>query len=243
MRVLWPLIALLALGGCSSAPSTAVPVPVEAPVPVNPPSHPLWAMKPRSWQEFKIYRGPGTFDPATGYIDFDMKNMVAGEINRNTNLVFQSAAGPAIARIYSPQGIVVDHVSDTLDAGLAERSTGQFIGESANYIQKDQDPPEPLLSLNPVVGEVIDTNSKITGWDGTTFYFVTRYRTHAVGVDFMGFKNCTITTLIEQPDKPSPTAYVQVFDGEMAAQWDGVVKADGTVDVIMGIRVASGDNP
>ena len=127
------IAALLCLSGCGSAPApTLAASPPAEPIPVPAPSSPMWVLKPGSWQEYQISRGAGTFDETTGYITIDPTKFISGEVNRNTNLAYQSTHGPAIARVYSPAGVSVTSVPAQLAGCLLERmnSTGYYIGEA-----------------------------------------------------------------------------------------------------------------
>ncbi len=234
------LIALLALAGCTSNPTPA-------PASISTPSSALWKLTPGSWTEYQILRGTATFDPASGLITVDSASLIPGEIDRITCLPYTTPEGPAIARVYSAQGVTVTAVPAGLVGVLVESNNGQFIGESANVGATDQNPPEPLLTDNPVAGETFTTVSTITWASGAKpAPFVTQYWTRAVGVTVDGFTNATVTGLLENPGKAGQmSVYAQVFDGgaDMAEQWAGQVRADNTVDVIMARRVATGVNP
>jgi hypothetical protein len=238
-----PLIliaALLTLSACSGSPATPS-APVQEPPPAQRlPTCPYWLLRPKTWQEYQILRGTGTFDEATGMILIDPDKLVAGEVNRNTNLEYMTEKGPAIARVWSPAGVQVDTVPDQLGASLLERfdSTQRYIGEAGSYAGPDCTEPEPMVTVNPVEGEVLRVTSKVRRWDGVEFSFTSEMRT------VEATKDAVTTTLVENPEQPLErrTAYVNVFDGELAAQWYGVVKVDGSVDVILARRVAQGVN-
>jgi len=235
-------LALVALSGCAGAPAPLPPPAAQTFAPTSP----TWTLTLGSWVEVQIYRGKGTFDPATGYITIDPMTLVAGEINRTTMLPYQMAEGPAAARVYSPGGVTVTEVAPDLSGTLVERSNGYFLGEAANAGARDQNPPEPLLSAQPFPGESFGVTSTITWASGAApSPFQTWYRTISVDTDVDGFQNCTVTTLVENPGKSGQMwAYVNVFDGgtDMAEQWAGLVQADNSVDVILGRRVRVGIN-
>lgn len=192
-----------------------------APIPV------VWRMEAGTWIEYRVYRGPGRFDPATGDIAYDDSKMVPGEITRITNLPYMGLQGASTARVYSREGVAVTEVDPQLAAALAETSTGFFIGESANYGAKDQNPPEPIVTVAPVAGETFDVHSRIIRWDDVQFQFHTRYRT-------LETTGCTTTTLIENPDTATQAAYVQRFcSGDLVEQWYGPVKPDNSVDTTL----------
>lgn len=240
MRCFLAIGAALALVACSSAP----PPP---PTTSCPPTTPLWTMAPGSWTEYQILRGTGAFVPATGEIKVNAASLVAGEIDRITLLPSPMPDGPAIARVYSPQGVTVTAVPAGLVGVLVERNDCYATGEAGNAGATDQNPPEPLISDAPFPGEAFTTVSTITWSSGANpSPFVTEYRTLQVGADIDGFTNATETSLVENPGKSGQQwGYVQVFDGgaDMAEQWAGQVMPDNSVSVIMGRRVATGRNP
>jgi len=228
------------LAGCAQAPATPTPA---SPPPVEWPTSGPWALKP-GWQEYRIYRGKGKFNRAAGWIDVDMDSLVPGEVNRNTNLKFMSQGGPAIARRYSPQGVVVTEVPEKLDGCLLERfdSTRKYIGEAGSYAGPDCTEPEPMVTLNPVPGEKFTVTSTATRWDGIKFQHTAEYRTVAIGRDIDGFTNCILTSTLESPGVPNgETIYCQAFDGEMALQIYGrVMDEDVVPELVYAKRVATG---
>lgn len=235
-------MSMLLLAACSGG-GGASPTPPTPPV--YEPTSAAWHPEAGTWQKYQILRGSGTYDPTTGCIDANNDSLVAGEINRNTNLSYLTPKGPAIARVYSPEGVVVTEVPPKLGASLLERvdSAGRYIGEAGSYAGPDLTEPEPMVTLHPVAGETFDVYSTATRWDGVTFPFHSRYRTDAVNVDIDGFKGATITCLVESPEVVA-TAYTQVYaDGELAEQWYGRVEPDNTVNLIFARRVEQGRNP
>lgn len=237
------VLMAFALSGCGSS-STNVNAP--DPRPIQWPTSIPWALRPGTWQEYRIYRGRGKFDRIRGWIDPDMSSLIAGEVNRNTNLTFMSQGGPSIARVYSPQGVTVKEVPAKLDGCLLERldSSGRYIGEAGSYAGPDCTEPEPMVTLNPVAGETFRVTSIATRWDGVTFQHTVDYRTIGVGADFDGFKDCVLASTVESPgDLGRETVYCEAYDGEMAVQMYGLVEADGSVPaLIYAKRVAMGVN-
>lgn len=227
----------LALAACSASEMSPAP-------PVYQPRSALWQEADGTWQEYQILRGRGAYDPATGCIEPDRASLVAGEVNRNTNLSYMTPHGPAVARVYSPAGVAVTAVPDKLGATLLERSdsTGRYIGEAGSYAGPDLTEPEPMLTASPIAGEKLWVSSIATRWDGVTFPAVSKYLTKAVNVDIDGFHGATMTCLVESPDAVA-TGYTMVYDGDLAEQWYGVVKPGDTVDLIMARRIGVGKNP
>lgn len=243
------VLAALALAGCGNGAQVPVTPAAETPAPAPPqplpaPTCPHWALKP-GWQHYRIGRGRARFNRETWTFDVDMASITWGETNRNTNIPYQNAYGAGVARVYSPEGVVVATVPDKLGASLLERldSTGTYIGEAGSYQGPDCNEPEPMVPVNPVVGQVLRVTSIAERWDGVKFPFESECRVTAVGVDFDGFTNCVVTTLVENPhaEITAQTVFVNVFDGELAVQIHGALDGSGNADVIYARRVAQGD--
>jgi len=60
----------------------------------------------------------------------------------------------------------------------------------------------------------------------------------AMGVEFMGFRDCTITSLVEHPQNPmgGRHVYMQIFSGgKMVVQIHGTPDTSGRGDVIQAV--------
>jgi hypothetical protein len=192
-------------------------------------------MAPGTWAEYDFDSYTGTFNPLNGMITVDPTSVKVVQQERQTNLAYHmplDASQLAMARVQTNAGYAATTVDPTLAYTLVERQSATLIGEAANPGAASQDPPEPYTTVSPVVGEVVNTMSLVTKFDGTTFYFTTRYTTIAVGVTFDGFPNATVTTLTENPGDAgnNEMAYVWVFSGgEIAEEIIGWVAADGSL--------------
>lgn len=234
------IAAALLLTGCGAAPSSGF---AQRPIPSSPSQQPgsPWVLKPGTFYESRIRRGTGKYNPANGYIDFDPDLWPEQELDRTTNLAYTMPDGtPAIARMSTAGGVSCLSVPPDLNGALVEQSDGACIGEVANYGASRQWPPEPLVTLNPIPGEVIFTSSFITYANGgTDASYRTRYQTisHTPAE--------TITTLVEGYDTAAPKAYVQKYvDGEMVEQWAGLADANNDIaEVIFARIVSKGINP
>ncbi len=173
-----------------------------------------------------------------------MASIVWGETNRNTNVPFQNDYGACVARVYSPEGVVVSSVPDKLGASLLYRfdSTQTYIGEAGSYLGPDCNEPEPLVPVRPYVGQALRVTSKAVNWAGDVGDFTSECRVLAVGVDYDGFTNCVVTLTVENPQNPitARTVFLNIFDGELAVQVHGILEADGSCDVIYARRIAVG---
>lgn len=172
------------------------------------------------YQEYEVRQMPGTFNPANGLITVGDETQVPFYTIRVTNLP-------------NPDGTVfraLSHGGEALTergplGGWLEASTGTYIGEAGDGLADTLTPPEPLLTLRPVAGEMITAN--VHTQDGGALVVV--YQTVSVGAS-------VVTTLVERPDT-TPRAYEYEYDGELKQTIYGDVRADGAVDATVWDRV------
>lgn len=238
MRPLLAIAALLLLTGCSSESTPAPQTPATYPNVM--PSSRHWSMEPESWDEYDITPMIGTFNRDNGSITVVTTDPTKAGGERITNLSWhmpQQPAQLALARVHTQKGEPALSVDPSLRATLLERQTEVFIGEAGNFYALSQDPPEPLLSLNPYPGEVLQVFSKIQRPTGETFLFETLYRTISVGDE-------VVTTLVEMPGQIGrESAYTHWFDGSLKRLIYGEVDGQGAVTGYLVERTASGRNP
>lgn len=243
MKISLIVTTALLLSSCN----TNTPISQHPTYPNVHPGNTQWAMNNGSWAEYDFDSYTGTADPVTGMITVDSASVKVLQQERQTNLLYHmplDATQIAVARVQTNAGVAATSVDPALAYTLVERQSATVIGEAANPGAALQDPPEAYITISPVVGEVVNTDSLITKFDGTTFHFQTRYQTIAMGVTYDGFPNATVTTLIEQPG-PGEGLYVWVFSGgEIAEEVIGTLNADNTVaNGGMIRRISLGQNP
>lgn len=218
----WLLLgAVLILSACASAPQ---------PPPAYPnvlPGTTTWALTPGSWAEYDVTQGSGSVDLSTGAITVNAASMTLLDHVRVTNIATTIAPGStqlATARCSTEAGIALVALPADTTTCLFERQSWSVIGESGNWTTL-LDPVEPLLTVNPIAGEVV-TGTTIVSAGGS---LVTEYRTLQVGGTYDGLENAIVTSLIERPGV-QPRAYMYVFSGgELAEIEFGDVAGDGSI--------------
>lgn len=228
-------IAALLLAGCASAP------PITPPYPNVLPGNSTWALTPGSWAEYDVTIGTGSID-STGAITVDPASMVLNDHVRVTNIATTIAPGStqlATARCSTEAGTAVLILPVDTTTCLFERQSWSVIGESGNWTTL-LDPVEPLLTVNPIAGEVV-TNTTSVSTGGS---LVTEHRTLQVGGAYDGLDSATVTSLIERP-AGMPRAYEYVFSGgELAEILYGDAGTDGTIAALVVMKmVRVGANP
>ena len=183
-------------------------------------------MTPNTFAEYAVSGQPCVFNSLTGELTPTGNIAPPGYSIRITNKAF----GPGlIFRALGPVG----QVPEANAGGWLEASTGDYIGEAGDGKGTTLSPPEPLLPLNPVVGDV-RTVMVQPSYGGPPLKVVNRVISVANGV--------TKTTLVERPEA-TPRAYTMEFDGEFKTHIFGDVKPDGTVDALMWTRTSVGTSP
>lgn len=236
----WIAAALaLFLVACSSAAIPSIPAIYPAP------SSPTWQMVPGSYDEYDVTQGTGRVDLNTGAITVNEASLTLIDHARITNLaatITPTSSRPAVARCATEAGTAM--ISRPPDAPCwFECQTTTIMGECGDG-STTLDPPEPLLAVNPIAGEIISNTTVVIPPTGPPGSLITVYWTRLTETTYDGFLGATVTDLIERP-ATAPRAYEYVYSGgSMAEMIYGDAAPDGTIsNLIRYRRTGGGQNP
>ena len=224
-------VLLCACGGSTPPPGPTPPTPSAIAYPNVHPGNQYWMMADGSWDEYEYQSYTGTVDSTTFVVIPDPTSITPLSQTRFTNIptIMPTLPGQmAEARVQTPEGVAATAVPALLP--LIERETTQWIGEAANQYENLTDPPEPYITVSPVVGEIISYPGR---W---------RYQTVSMATAYDGFANAVVTTTEELSPE---TVYMWVFsNGHLVEEWIAPVNPDNSVSAGSMLKwIGSGQNP